>query len=158
MPVLLLLFVALPVVELFTFIRVGEAIGFWATLALVLGAAVVGAQIMRRVGYAMLERVQDSLAQRESPLPDMVHGLTLMVAGALLFVPGFVTDAIAVLLLIPSIGSAAGRALWRVLLGSGRVTAWAGRHDDDTVIEGEFRNVPDDPKRTIVFGSNRPET
>jgi UPF0716 protein FxsA len=146
MPVLLLLFVVLPIVELFTLIRVGEAIGFWATLALVLGAAIVGAQIMRRVGYAMLARMQDSLARRESPLPDMVHGLTLMVAGALLFIPGFVTDAVAVLLLIPSIGSAAGRALWRVLLGSGRVTALAGRHDD-TVIEGEFRNVPDDPKQ-----------
>jgi UPF0716 protein FxsA len=146
MPLLLLFFVALPVIELFTFIQVGEAIGFWATLALVLIAAVAGAQLMRRVGYAMLERVQHSLARQESPLPDALHGLTLMVAGALLFVPGFFTDAIAILLLIPSVGSAAGRALWRVLLGSGRVTAWAGRHEG-AVIEGEFRNVSEDPKR-----------
>ena len=146
MPLLLLLFVALPVIELFTFIRVGEAIGFWATLALVLVAAIAGAQLMRRVGYAMLERMQERLARRESPLPDMVQGLTLMLAGALLFVPGFFTDAIALVLLIPSVGSAAGRALWRVLLGSGRVTAWADRHDA-AVIEGEFRNVAEDPKR-----------
>jgi len=146
MPLLLLFIVALPVVELFTFIRVGEAIGFWPTLALVLAAAIAGAQLMRRVGYAMLERMQESLARRESPLPNVLHGLTIMAAGALLCVPGFVTDAIAIVLLIPSVGSAAGRALWRMLLGSGRVTGWAARHED-AVIDGEYRNVSEDPKR-----------
>ena len=146
MPLLLLFIVALPVVELFTFIRVGEAIGFWPTLALVLVAAIAGTHLMRRVGYAMLARMQESLARHESPLPDVLHGLTLMAAGALMFVPGFVTDAIAVVLLIPSVGSAAGRALWRVLLGSGRVTGWAARHEG-AVIDGEFRSVVDDPKR-----------
>lgn len=146
MPLFLLFIVALPVVELFTFIQVGEAIGFWPTVALVLVAAMAGAQLMRRVGYAMLERMQENLAQHESPLPEVLHGLTLMAAGALLFLPGFVTDAIAILLLIPSIGSAAGRALWRALLSSGRVTGWAARHEA-TVIEGEFRSVAEDPKR-----------
>jgi UPF0716 family protein affecting phage T7 exclusion len=69
-----------------------------------------------------------------------------MVAGALLFVPGFVTDIIAVLLLIPSVGTAAGRALWKALLGSTRVTVWASR-TGETVIEGEYREVREDPKR-----------
>jgi UPF0716 protein FxsA len=146
MPLFLLLIVALPVVELFTFVRVGAAIGFWPTLALVVLAAIVGTQLMRRVGYAMLERMQEQIARQESPLPDVLHGLTMMAAGALLVIPGFVTDAIAIVLLIPSAGSAAGRALWRVLLGSGRVTGWAARHEG-TVIEGEFRSVADDPKR-----------
>lgn len=146
MPLLLLFLVALPVIELFTFIRVGEALGFWATLTLVLLAAIVGAQLMRRAGYATLERVQESLERQESPLPDVLHGMTLMAAGALLFLPGFVTDAIAIVLLIPSVGSAAGRALWKALLGSPRVTVWASRHGE-TVIDGEFREVAEDPKR-----------
>ena len=146
MPVLLLFLVALPFIELATLIRVGEAIGLWATLGLVLLAAIAGAQLMRRAGYATLERIQDSLARKESPVPDVLHGLTLMMAGALLFVPGFVTDVIAIVLLLPSVGTVAGRALWKALLGSSRVTVWATR-GGETVIDGEFREVPDEPKR-----------
>ena len=146
MPLLLLFLVALPFLELATFIRVGEAIGLLPTLGLVLLSAVAGLQLMRRAGFATLERIQDSLARKDSPLPDVLHGMTLMLAGALLFVPGFVTDAIAILLLIPSIGSAAGRGLWKALLGSARVSVWASR-GGETVIEGEYREVREDPKR-----------
>lgn len=146
MPLLLLILVALPFVEIAVFINVGREIGLLPTLALILVAAIAGAQLMRRAGYATLERIQASLARQESAVPDVLHGLTMMVAGALLFVPGFVTDAIAILLLIPSVGSAAGRALWRALLGSPRVTVWASR-GDETIIEGEYREVRDDPKR-----------
>ena len=146
MPVLLLFLVALPFIELATFIKVGEVIGLWPTLGLVLLSAIAGAQLMRRAGYATLERVQVSLARKESPVPDVLHGLTLMVAGGLLFVPGFVTDAVALVLLLPSVGSAAGRALWKALLGSSRVTVWAAR-GGETVIDGEFREVREEPKR-----------
>jgi UPF0716 protein FxsA len=146
MPLLLLFLIALPFVELAVFIQVGAAIGLWATLSLVLLSAVAGMQLMRRTGFATLERVQESLARQDSPLPDVMHGMMLMVAGALLFLPGFVTDALGLLLLIPSIGSAAGRGLWKTLLGSARVSVWASR-GGETVIEGEYREVRDDPKR-----------
>jgi UPF0716 protein FxsA len=146
MPVLLLFLVALPFLELATFIKVGEAIGPWPTLGLVLLSAIAGAQLMRRAGYATLERVQASLALKGSPVPDVLHGLTLMVAGGLLFVPGFITDIIALVLLLPSVGTAAGRTLWKALLGSSRVTVWAAR-SGQTVIDGEFREVREEPKR-----------
>jgi UPF0716 protein FxsA len=146
MPLLLLFLIALPFVEIAAFINVGGEIGLLPTLALIVVAGIAGAQLMRRAGYATLERVQASLARKESAVPDVLHGLTLMMAGALLFVPGFVTDVIAVLLLIPSVGTAAGRALWRALLGSTRVTVWASR-SGETVIEGEYREIREDPKR-----------
>lgn len=146
MPLLLLFLIALPFVEIAAFINVGGEIGLLPTLALIVVAGIAGAQLMRRAGYATLERVQASLARKESAVPDVLHGLTLMMAGALLFVPGFVTDIIAVLLLIPSVGTAAGRALWKALLGSTRVTVWASR-TGETVIEGEYREVREDPKR-----------
>jgi UPF0716 protein FxsA len=146
MPLLLLFLIALPFVEIAAFINVGGEIGLLPTLALIVVAGIAGAQLMRRAGYATLERVQASLARKDSPVPDVLHGMTLMVAGALLFVPGFVTDVMAIFLLIPSVGTVAGRALWRALLGSTRVTVWASR-SGETVIEGEYREIREDPKR-----------
>src|SRR5262245_48904653 len=98
MPLLLLFLLALPFVVLFTLSRVGQLVGLWPTLALVLAAMAAGIIILRAQGYATLERAQQSLARREDPLPPVLHGLTILLAGALLVIPGFVTDAIAMAL------------------------------------------------------------
>jgi len=147
MPLLLLFILALPFVELFAFSQVGELIGLWPTLALVLAAMVSGITILRSQGYATLERAQQSLAKRENPLPLVLHDLTIMVAGALLVIPGFVTDVIAIALLIPAVRSALGRALWNTLMHSDRVTVWASHGERGATIDAEFREVKDEPKR-----------
>jgi UPF0716 protein FxsA len=147
MPRLLLFVLALPFVELIAFSQVGELIGLWPTLALVLASMASGIAILRAQGYATLERAQLSLAKRENPLPQVMHGLTIMVAGALLVIPGFVTDVIAIALLVPAVRTALGRGLWNTLMHSDRVTVWASQGDRGTTIEAEFREVKDEPKR-----------
>ena len=149
MPLLLLFILALPITEFVVFQQVGDLIGLWPTLALVLASFIAGLLILRRRGYATLTLAQACLARHESPLPPVLHGVTVMVAGALLVIPGFVSDAIAILLLIPQVRSAIGRWLWTTLMSSGRVTVWAthgGGAGGDT-IEGEFREVKEEPKR-----------
>ena len=100
---LLWLFVALPIIEIALFIQVGGLIGVWATLGLVVLAAALGMAVIRSQGaHAWLE-AQRSLAQLRDPSRPLAHGMMLMIAGALLIVPGFFTDAVALLLLIPPV-------------------------------------------------------
>lgn len=97
---LLWLFVALPIVEIALFIQVGGAIGVWATLGLVVLAAVLGLAVIRSQGAHAWNEAQRSLAQLRDPSRPLAHGMMLILAGILLIVPGFLTDILGLLLLI----------------------------------------------------------
>lgn len=97
------LFAALPLVEIALFITVGGLIGVWATLGLVLVSAVLGIVVIRSQGAHALREIQKSVAQLRDPSRTMAHGVMLVAAGLLLIIPGFLTDAIALALLIPPV-------------------------------------------------------
>ncbi len=97
---LLWLLVALPIVEIALFIQVGGLIGVWATLGLVVLAFVLGVAVIRSQGTHAWLQAQRSLAELRDPSRPLAHGMMLIIAGALLMVPGFMTDIIGLLLLI----------------------------------------------------------
>lgn len=99
--ILFLLFVLIPVVELSVLIRVGEVLGTWTTIGLVLFTAVVGVSLVRSQGLSTLMQVQQKLTRGEAPGQEIVEGMMLAMAGVLLVIPGFVTDFIGLLLLTP---------------------------------------------------------
>lgn len=99
--ILLLIFVLVPVMELSVLIRVGEALGSWTTVALVIFTAVVGVSLVRSQGISTLMQVQQKLARGEAPGQEIVEGMMLAVAGLLLLIPGFVTDFLGLILLTP---------------------------------------------------------
>ncbi|NMH66924.1 FxsA family protein [Shewanella salipaludis] len=99
--ILFLLLVLLPVIELSVLIRVGEVLGSWTTIALVLLTAIVGVSLVRSQGLHTLMQVQQKLARGEVPGQEIVEGMMLALAGVLLLIPGFVTDFIGLLLLTP---------------------------------------------------------
>ncbi|MCE9687611.1 FxsA family protein [Shewanella sp. AS16] len=99
--ILFLLLVLLPVIELSVLIRVGEVLGSWTTIALVLLTALVGVSLVRSQGLHTLMQVQQKLARGEVPGQEIVEGMMLALAGVLLLIPGFVTDFIGLLLLTP---------------------------------------------------------
>lgn len=100
-PVLLLLFLSLPVAEIYLLIQVGGWIGAGWTLLLLLASAVLGIRLVRAQGLATARRLQVALAQGVSPAVEMLEGLCLLIAGILLVIPGFLTDIIGFILLIP---------------------------------------------------------
>lgn len=100
---LLWLIVALPIIEIALFIQVGGLIGVWAVLGLVILSAVLGMAVIRSQGAHAWAEAQRSLAQLRDPSRPLAHGMMLMIAGLLLVVPGFFTDAVALLLLIPPV-------------------------------------------------------
>ena len=99
--ILFLLFLAIPVVEIYLLIKVGGVIGAPWTVFLVVFTAVLGAWLLRLQGFSTLRRIQQTLSQGGLPAVEMLEAAVLLMAGALLLTPGFVTDAIGFALLIP---------------------------------------------------------
>jgi UPF0716 protein FxsA len=141
---LLLAFLLVPVVEIALFVQVGDLIGLWPTLALVVLTAVAGTALMRREGFAVLGRTQAALARGELPVGEVLDGACVLVGGVLLVVPGFLTDALGVLLLIPAVRRRLGKAAlgWALSRGGIRVHARSeGGPRGPVVIDGEFSEV-----------------
>ncbi|MCB1735246.1 MAG: FxsA family protein [Gammaproteobacteria bacterium] len=152
MPVFLLLFIGIPLLEIYLFIHVGGALGALNTMALVVITAVLGVWLLRLQGMATWFRVQQQLAQGKPPAKEMIEGLILLVCGALLLTPGFFTDAVGFLLLVPSVRQTVAtyllqRGVARGVNGNpfqnGRPGPSSAPGQDD-IIEGEYRRKDDD--------------
>ncbi len=100
---LLLLFIVMPIVEMWLLITVGSEIGALPTIGLVLFTAAVGFSLLRQQGFATLLRARQKMDAGELPAIEMVEAIILAVCGALLMTPGFVTDAIGFAGLVPGI-------------------------------------------------------
>ena len=98
---LLLLFVTLPVVELFLLIEVGQRIGTVMTIVLIVGTGIVGASLARQQGLSTLARLRKDLAEGRSPAEPLLDGALILVAAAVLVTPGVLTDLFGFLCLIP---------------------------------------------------------
>ena len=110
-PILLLLFIFVPIIEIGLFIQVGGFLGLWPTIALVLVTAFVGASLVRSQGIQTLMSVQGRLQQGEMPAQQILEGVMLAVAGVLLLTPGFMTDALGMLVLLPAPRAAIAKKL-----------------------------------------------
>ncbi|HKJ83127.1 MAG TPA: FxsA family protein [Mariprofundaceae bacterium] len=98
---LFVLFITLPLLELYVLIKVGASIGGLATIFLCLATAAIGGLLIRWQGLNTLFRAQERISRGEVPAEHAMHGLMLVLAGILLFTPGLITDTIGFLLLVP---------------------------------------------------------
>ena len=148
--ILLALFFLVPLVEIYLLIEVGSVIGAFPTIFAVVFTAVLGAWLLRIQGFSTLRRVQQTAAQGGIPAIELLEGAMLLVAGALLLTPGFFTDAIGFLCLVPPVRRV--MALWffqRIFRfpggrggpGSGGFQSGDSHHHHHrpNVIEGEYR-------------------
>jgi UPF0716 protein FxsA len=108
---LVILFIVVPIVELYVIIQVGQAIGVLPTLALLLADALLGSLLLRHQGRGAWRRFNAALAERRFPGREVADGLMIAVGGTLLLTPGFVTDIFGLLLLIPPTRAIARRLL-----------------------------------------------
>lgn len=142
-PWLLLLFFSVPLLEIFLLIKVGGVIGALPTVSLVVLTAVIGAFLLRQQGFATLARIQSELHRGEVPAVSLLEGAALVFGGALLLTPGFFTDALGFLCLIPP----TRRALVQWLLKRALIQV-RSHHPEQRpghrVFEGEYRDEPPD--------------
>jgi len=98
---LIALFIGLPIVELALLIRIHGMVGFMPTFGLVILTGVIGASLVRRQGLSILLRIQQEMSKGNLPAPQMMDGVMILIAGALLVTPGLITDFTGFALLIP---------------------------------------------------------
>jgi UPF0716 protein FxsA len=123
--VLVLLMVLVPIAELAVIIQVGHAIGVLETIFLMIAVSVVGAWLVRREGIGVWRRAQRQIEGGSVPGRELVDGALILFAGALLLTPGFLSDCVGVLLLLPPVRAGARALVIRRLRR--RVTAVGGR-------------------------------
>lgn len=149
MRLLFLIFVALPILEMIVLIKVGSIIGVIPTVALVVLTATLGIWLMRVQGLATLARVQEKLERGEVPGTELLEGIMLLIGGALLLTPGFITDTMGFVCLIPVLRQPIARwLLRRGILGAIHIQGGRGHRGSDdfhTTIEGEYTD--EDPRR-----------
>ncbi|KPQ22460.1 MAG: UPF0716 protein FxsA [Rhodobacteraceae bacterium HLUCCA24] len=102
-------FIAVPLIEIALFIQVGGLIGLWPTLAIVIATAVAGTWALRSQGRATVEDLRRRFDTLADPTEPLAHGAMILFAGALLLTPGFFTDTVGLLLMIPTVRSAVMR-------------------------------------------------
>jgi len=101
MPLALILFIAMPIIEIAVLLRVGAAIGWIPTLGIVILTAILGTAMLRQQGLATLNKARQRMGAGEMPAQQMLEGLLLMIGGVLLLTPGFVTDVFGFACLLP---------------------------------------------------------
>ena len=99
----LILFITIPLVEIAILIKIGSIIGAGYTIALVIGTAFLGVSLLRIQGISTLAKVQANISRGQLPATELIEGLILLISGALLLTPGFFTDTIGFLMLVPTL-------------------------------------------------------
>src|SRR3954471_249638 len=127
MPLLLiLLFIVVPIAELYVIIKVGELIGVLPTLILLLADALLGSWLLKHQGRSAWRRFNEALAARRFPGREVVDGALIIVGGTLLLTPGFLSDIVGVFLLAPPTRAIARRLLKRFTIGRFMVVGMPG--------------------------------
>ncbi len=161
--ILFALFIIVPIIEITVLMQVGELIGAWPTVAIVIVSAWLGAKYVRQQGIATLQSVQTKMAQGEMPSSEIVTGLMLLVAGVLLVTPGFVTDVFGLSLLVPNVRKALANTVQKHIEtnqgsafgGNAHFHASTFTQTSGNTYENEFDS---EVKSTDVFADKKPIT
>lgn len=144
--ILFLVFIVVPILELAVIIKVGGLIGTWPTIFLMLGMAALGSMLIRSQGRAAFSKAMEAIQQGRPPVKSMIDGVGIIIAGLLMVTPGFLSDILGLLLLIPPVRH------W--LAGRLFHAARARTHVDFKVFRQQHpqEREPDEPRRPGVSG------
>jgi UPF0716 protein FxsA len=127
MPLLLIvLFIVVPIAELYVIIQVGELIGVVPTLILLLADALLGSLLLKHQGRGAWRRFNEALAARRFPGKEVVDGVLIVIGGTLLLTPGFITDVFGIFFLLPPTRALTRRLLRRFAVGRFTVVGVGG--------------------------------
>ncbi len=115
MPILILIFILVPLAELYLIVKIGGAIGVPLTLAILLVDALIGSLLLRHQGRAAWRRFNKALEERRFPGREVADGVAVTIGGTLLLTPGFITDVFGLILLIPPTRAIVRKVAWSLI-------------------------------------------
>ena len=95
------IFVVVTLAEIYVLVSVGDAIGAWSTILLVIITALIGSTLLKQQGWSIMAKAQQNIAEGKTPALEMLEGVVILVSGVLLLTPGFITDGLGLLGLMP---------------------------------------------------------
>lgn len=147
---LLLVFIAFPLLEIALLIKVGQTIGIWPTIMLLIAAAVLGMVVVRQQGLSMVSRAFAAMNEGKPPIGPVFDSFVVIMAGFLLMIPGLLTDAAGLLLLVPPIRRMAIGWATSGLFATSTRTGPQAKQDQrrPVVIEGTYERLNDTPRKS----------
>jgi UPF0716 protein FxsA len=155
LPILLLIFIVVPIAELAVIIQVGQEIGVWWTIAILIADSILGSLLMRSQGRAAWRRFNEVAGAGRVPAREVLDGVLVIFGGAFLLTPGFITDIFGILFLLPPTRAIVRRLLVKrfadrmIVAAQTRVTGWpppaSGRRPGDvdgTAIDVDADHLP----------------
>jgi UPF0716 protein FxsA len=145
---LLLVFLVAPLAELYVIVQVAGGVGVPETILLLVAVSMIGASLAKWQGISVLRRMQVTISQGKVPSNELVDGGLIMLAAALMIAPGFITDCIAIALLLPPVRAVVRPALLRRLRAGGGLTTvigsrrWSTAASDDELWDAESWEAP----------------
>lgn len=135
---LLILFITIPILEIYLLLTIGSWIGVLPTILLIFFTAILGAFLLRLQGMSTLARVQQQADQGQLPAIELLEGLMLLIAAALLLTPGFFTDTIGFLSLVPAVRQIVARHLLSHIFKTHIIKTHSQNQTQTDAIEGEY--------------------
>ncbi len=137
-----LLFIAIPILEILLFVKIGSLIGVLGTLASILITATLGLFLIKNYGVANIFRPRDIINQKDIPLNNFFRAICHIIAGILLIIPGYITDLIGLLLLIPLVRKIIKfLPLINIFFGEFSSKEYQKRRDEKNTIEGVYNEI-----------------
>ncbi len=155
--------IGLPLLDIATLILIGQRIGAWRTVALVVLSAFSGVLLIRSQGLAILTQARKALTAGSFPARQVFDGACVLIGGILLIVPGFASDALGLMLLLPPCRTLLLALIGRQVRQSGRFAFWSvdwpaepTRERGTTIIEGEYETLPPEPREAELVEEKPP--
>ena len=138
---LLIIFIVIPVIEISLFIEIGSFVGSFNTILLIFTTALIGVYFVRQQGISTYSKLYNQLQNQEAPIQTMFEGLVILISGILLITPGFFTDALGFLGLIPLT-----RVIFIKIVANSVLSRYGMKNQspNDGSIEGDFEEINDD--------------
>lgn len=150
--ILLLLLIVVPIIEIALFIQAGSLIGFWPTIGLILLTAVIGTSLLHIQGREAMLRAKEAIQKNQLPAACVLESVILLICYLLLLTPGFFTDAIGFILIIPASRRVLMKLAFKTTAKHGFNTSAA---NDDTTSSSPSSNTSSDPNEKIIEGEFR---
>ena len=138
---LLLSIILVPIVEIYLFIKIGAKIGAFTTILLIFITAIAGIIYARYEGLNTLRSAYSQMIKQETPAYEIISGAAIAFAALLLIIPGFATDIIGFLIILP--------VTRKLILGKVSTKIKKRKSDKNNFIDGEFEDIEDDDERKI---------
>lgn len=148
--ILLVAMIGVPILEIAVFIEAGGYFGLWPTVGAVILTAILGSALLRHQGLSTLARAQENLAAGRLPMTEVFDGVCILIGGALLLTPGFITDAVGFSLLVPPVRQILRRLAGRYFANKAEMHVWTdmppasddpGSTGEGPIIDGQFEEV-----------------